>query len=675
MSDPQQNVPHDSPDERGAIPSPGISPMAVKRRAGGIWSSVWFALKAVEIRLRFIAVLVGIGLVIGYWDTIKNYWDRWTRPEAGAVTALDNSQEFYCPMHPSVVRDKPDPGGATPKCPICGMPLSKRNKGELSTLPEGIVSRVQLSPYRIQLAGITTAEAMLRPLTMDVKTVGYVAIDERGLSRIVVRASGYVEKLYVNESFAEVREGEPLAEIYSPELYSAAQELLIARGGHGSSLADIAREKLRLLGVADKEIDEIIRSGKASSRLVIRSPHGGHVFEKHIVEGDSIEAGHMLFEVADLSSVWIEGEVYEKDVAMLHRGQAIEATVEAFPGRVFKGRIGLVHPHVETSSRTVRVRFELENPGHMLRPGMFATVSLKTPMQEIEPFRSLEQSQRADHVAMNDAGEGSEATADNAAHADHNHPPSDDSLIAMQKTCPVTGAKLGSMGQPVKATAAGRTLFLCCAGCQDKLAADPDYYLDRMTTVSDAGVLAVPELSVIDTGNMKVVYIEREPGLFEGVAVTLGPLSAGYYPVIDGLLPGDRVAAAGAFLVDAETRLNPAAASAYFGASGTPSSSAAPTSHQHGSPPEAASPGASPSGDAPNEVRDNLTKLPEADRALAERQAKCPITNMPLGSMGVPFKMIVEGTPLFLCCEGCKGQVDKDPKAALTKIGHDASTR
>jgi Cu(I)/Ag(I) efflux system membrane fusion protein len=164
----------------------------------------WFTVKAIEIRLRFIAVLVGIGLVIGYWDSIQNHWDKWTRPAADSVAALPGGEEFYCPMHPSVVRDSLDPGGAIPKCPICGMPLSKRKKGESAPLAEGVLSRVQLSPYRVQLAGIKTVEVAHRPLVIDVRALGVVTVDERKLSRIVVRAMGYVEKLFVNESFTQV---------------------------------------------------------------------------------------------------------------------------------------------------------------------------------------------------------------------------------------------------------------------------------------------------------------------------------------------------------------------------------------------------------------------------------------------------------------------------------------
>ena len=202
-----------------------------EQTSGGLWSNLKFAIKAIEIRLRFVVILVGIGLVIGYWDRIQNVWDKWTRPAPSANAVLSEGEEFYCPMHPNVVRDTLDAGGATPNCPICGMPMSKRNKGAAAPLAEGVLSRVQLSPYRIQLAGIQTAEISHHPLALNVRALGLVAVDERSLSRIVVRVAGYVEKLYVNESFAMVHDNDPLAEIYSPELYTAAQELLIAERG------------------------------------------------------------------------------------------------------------------------------------------------------------------------------------------------------------------------------------------------------------------------------------------------------------------------------------------------------------------------------------------------------------------------------------------------------------
>lgn len=525
---------------------------------------IWFAIKAIEIRLRFIAVLVGIGLVIGYWDWIQNRWDKWTRPAAVTAVALAGGEEFYCPMHPSVVRATLDPGGAIPKCPICGMPLSKRTKGAPAPLAEGVLSRVQLSPYRVQLAGIQTAEVKHRPLVLDTRALGVVAVDERKLSRIVVRAAGYVEKLYVNESFTEVRQGQPLAEIYSPEIFTAAGELLIARTGQARNYLDTARKRLQLLGLADEEIDAIIRTGEVNPAIVIRSPRSGHVFEKRIVEGDSFLAGQTLFEVADLSTVWIEGELYERDAVALHPGQTVDVSIDAYPGRAFTGKVSLIHPHVETSTRTLRVRCEVDNPQHELRPGMFATLRFKTPIVDIEPFRSA----LAGYHQWQQLADASipQSPARNAE------------LAALQKICPVSNDQLGTMGTPIRAVAGGHVVLLCCASCQEKLAARPDYYLARLHGVNDEGVLAIPEQSAIDTGTQTVAYVERDPGLFEGIAVTLGPRTEGYYAVIDGLSAGDRVAAAGAFLVDAETRLNPAASATYFGASGNPESKSNPPS-------------------------------------------------------------------------------------------------
>ncbi|MEZ0230192.1 MAG: efflux RND transporter periplasmic adaptor subunit, partial [Planctomycetota bacterium] len=349
------------------------------------------------------------------------------------------------------------------------------------------------------------------------------------LSRIVTRASGYIEKLYVNKTFVSVKEDEPLVELYSPELYTATQELLVAGGAGGSALVDGTREKLRLLGVGETELDEIVKAGKPRSKLVIRSPQRGHVIHRAVVQGGHVNAGDTLFEVADLSQVWIEADVFERDIPFVREGAEIHATVEAFPERVFSGQVSLVHPHLRSETRTNQVRFVVDNRGHELRPGMFASVKIRTPLVE---------------------------------------------------------------------------------------------------------GLAVPEGAVIDTGSRKIVYVERAPGVFEGTLVELGPRTAGYYPVAKGLVAGERVAAAGAFLVDAETRLNPGAAGTFTGSMRAP---AQPT-------------------------------LSADDRAEIAKQKKCPIGGDPLGGMGDPVKILLEGRLVFLCCAGCEGDARKDPKKTLETV-------
>jgi hypothetical protein len=343
-----------------------------------------------------------------------------------------------------------------------------------------------------------------------------------------------------------------------------------------------------------------------------------------------------------LSTVWIEADVYERNLPFLHVGQEIEATVEALPAKTFDGYISLIYPQLNPQTRTNRIRVTVENPQAQLRPGMFATVRVQARLSDAEPFKTNIARRRQPRENADDAA-----------------------LIAAQKICPVTGLELGSMGKPVKVTVGEQEIFLCCAGCQEPLLENPDEYLAKLAPPPDDAVLSVPEQAVIDTGRRNIVYVEREPGIFEGVEVEIGPRSGGYYPVISGLAAGDRVAAAGSFLLDAETRLNPAAAATYFGASGRPSQGAGGTTGNGVTRGDAKSEKGKPLTPAQKE---QIDKLPPADRELALAQHVCPVTGAPLGSMGVPVKVMVEGRPVFLCCKGCESQVKSNPKAILKKL-------
>ncbi len=684
-----------------------------------VWKRIRFLTKVVEIRLRFILVVVATFILIGKWDVIKNLWDKWTRP--ASVAAVHQSDfEYFCPMHPSVVRDSLEPDGTVPKCPICNMPLSKRKKGEAVKLPDGVLARVELSPERIQMGGIATAPAEYRSLTKQIQTVGTVQYDETRQSQIVARTAGFIDKLYVDKSYESVGKGEPLAMLYSPDLSSTAADLMLALDRGAADLVESGKERLRLLGVGDNEIQEIVASRQllvalkrndkhaveaavvllqklgmtdaeiddikttrnAPSGLVIRSPVSGHVINKQIVQGSRVDAGMTLFDVADLSHAWIEADVFENDIPLLRPGQDVEVTLEGQPNQVFRGQILLVHPHVEMATRTNRVRIDLPNPGHVLRPGMYATVKINVPLHEIEPYKSA--------LAARQGPAGTD----------------DASLIAFQKTCPVTGNKLGSMGKPVKFAVGTKTVFLCCPACTDDFNKDREHYLAELAAPPAGEVLTVPEAAVIDTGEKKIVYVEREPGVFDGIEVEVGPEVNGVYPVIKGLRPGERVAAAGAFLVDAETRLNPAAGAAYIGASGGPTAAGGPSSVvapasgnvRRGSPDPAAAPteGLLPDqetvgrasgtvGDRPQpqeplpapDARElkNINLLRLEDRAAALAQRICPITENTLGSMGVPIKVQLAGKTAFLCCENCREEAEKEPKKIIAKLAEIAARR
>jgi Cu(I)/Ag(I) efflux system membrane fusion protein len=223
---------------------------------------------------------------------------------------------------------------------------------------------------------------------------------------------------------------------------------------------------------------------------------------------------------------------------MVQPGQRVEARVEAYPGEAFKGTVAFKDPALNPSTRTLGVRYDLPNPDGRLRPGMFATVTLTTPIAQTPAFRA--------RMARSNAP-GSRPKALSAED---------------QRFCPVTRAKLGTMGKPIPVQVRERKVWICCAGCEEPLKAEPARFLVRLesTPVQGDAVLAVPESAVIDTGARKVVFVEVEPGVFEGREVVLGPRSGDVYPVLEGIDPGAKVATAGSFLLDAETRLKGTAA-------------------------------------------------------------------------------------------------------------------
>ena len=380
MLDRDISQPVDTADEGGLRAPPGLGPLAKA------WWWFHFVVLVKLARLRFIAVLAAVGGVIAYWDTINAYYEKWTRPLLSAETAVSPDTEYWCPMHPTIVRDHPD------KCPICAMPLSKRkkdHKAEDEALPPGVVSRVQLTPYKVAVAGIETAEIGYQPLTREIRAVGFVEFDERKLARITARATGKsrIDKLYVNVTGQHVEKGEPLAQLYSPDLVVTVKNLLDARQEGRRDLERMARDRLRLWGIDDEQIDKILQTRKPVTHITIHSPIHGYVIKKYQVEGEYVEEGARLYDVADLSTVWIQAQIYEDDLPFLKdavdKKLPVMAVARAFPNRQFKGTILFVHPHLDAATRSLLVRFDMENPSHELRPGMYATVNLQVPVTRL----------------------------------------------------------------------------------------------------------------------------------------------------------------------------------------------------------------------------------------------------------------------------------------------------
>jgi Cu(I)/Ag(I) efflux system membrane fusion protein len=459
----------------------------------------------------------------------------------------------------------------------------------------------------VVLAGVRTAEVGYQPLAREVSTVGTVEFDERRLSRITVRAGGKsrIDKLYVNVTGQAVRQGDPLALVYNAELATTAQNLIDAHQSNNPNLQRSAADRLRLWGIDDAQIEEIRRTHTPVRHLTVRSPMSGQVIRKYQVEGEYVEEGARLYDVADLSTVWVEAQFYENQIALLKEGLAVSATTVAYPGREFSGRVALIQPHLDAASRTLRVRFDMDNRGLELRPGMYATVTLRVPVAELDQFTRAHAEAWASNTAV-----------DVTAHA--------------------LGALAGFGGG---------------AGIGPLVESAVD-----VVRLHRGLVLAVPEGAVIDTGTHKVVYREAAPGVYEGVEVELGPRTDLYYPVVRGLAPGERVVTTGSFLIDAETRLNPAAGSIYLGGGGSKGGPSAVTARP------------SMVGDEDAEAKAALAKLAPEDRRLAEAQGYCPVLGSRLGGMGPPVKLTLQGRPVFLCCKGCESKARANEAATLEKV-------
>lgn len=399
------------------------------------------AAKVVQVRLRFVVILLAAFAVVGQWGTLRNHWDRLLHRLAGnapAAHTVSGDTEYFCPMDPGVISDWPS------ICPVCNMDLVRRRKEEAVALPDGVVARMQFSPYRVQLAGIGTSLVEPRRLTREITLSGRLARDT------------------------------------SPS--------------------------------------------------------------------------------ADPGAVILDAAAYDDDLPWLTAGRTARLLVEGAGGDPLAAVIEVDHRHASPGGNRIRLR--IEDPTRQLTPGSFATATVSIPVGE-------------------------------------------------------TG--------------------LLAPG-----------------TETSGGVLAVPESAVIDTGRRKVVYVEAMPGMFDGVEVALGARCGDWFPVLRGLEAGQRVATTGAFLIDAEARLNPSLAAGYFGA------------NRSASTPARTSTAAKPR--RKTEQAKAGTKLSAADRELVARQKTCPVTDLPLDSMGGPIPVDVAGQRVFICCKGCESRLKNDPQKYLAKL-------
>ncbi|HUF75144.1 MAG TPA: efflux RND transporter periplasmic adaptor subunit, partial [Longimicrobiales bacterium] len=255
---------------------------------------------------------------------------------------------------------------------------------------------VRIEPPMARSLGVTLVTAELGPMRREIRTTGNVTFDETRLSTITPKFGGFVERLHVDFTGQAVRTGDPLLEIYSPELVSAQEELLTAVrlerqlaesaapgvAERSGGLVESARRRLLLWDISPEQVGEVERSGEVQRTLVLHAPFTGVVVDKSVQAGQSVQPGEVLYRLADLSEVWVEADVYERDLGHVRVGQPVDIEIDAYPGERFMGRATYIHPEVRPDTRTGRVRIQLANPEERIKPGMFATVHIDAPVVE-----------------------------------------------------------------------------------------------------------------------------------------------------------------------------------------------------------------------------------------------------------------------------------------------------
>ena len=342
------------------------NPSEPPRRGPSLWVVLAVALVA----------LVALAVGIAWSGAFRSGLERAEAVLVGGgepgAEAVSDSQYYTCGMHPWVIL--PEPGD----CPICHMELVPLD-------PAKLAGEIAIDPVTVQNIGVRIAEVTEGELSQQVRTVGTVTYNEEAVRDVNTRVSGWIEELHVDETGVQVEAGQPLFELYSPELYAAQQEYLLAyrnrdtgdtADGGGINLLDSARTRLSYFGIGEDQIQRLQETGQPSQTMTITSPHSGVVTEKHATEGMRITPGMRVYRIADLSTVWVMATVYEQDVPYVVPGQPATLTLPHLPGERFEGEVAYVYPYLEEQARAVRVRLEFPNPEGTLKPGMYGTVRL-----------------------------------------------------------------------------------------------------------------------------------------------------------------------------------------------------------------------------------------------------------------------------------------------------------
>ncbi len=331
-----------------------------------------------------IALTSLISLLAGYFlARMSNSWSIDPSKNSQSNVKAERKILYYKdPMHPWITSDKPG------KAPDCGMDLVPVYEGEKES-EEGVV---RIDPAIVQNIGVKIEPVKRMRLTKTIRTVGRVDYNETKIAVITTKISGWIERLYVDYTGKFVRKGEPLFEIYSPELVTAQEEYLQAINYRKSvsnskdqniieganQLVESARKRLLYWDITEEQIKELENTRQVRKTLILYSPVDGVVVEKNVFLGMKIGQGMTLMRIADLSTVWVYADIYEYELPWVRVGEDAEVEISYIPGKILRGKVTYIYPFLQAETRTIKVRLEFENPGYLLKPDMYVNVNIKS---------------------------------------------------------------------------------------------------------------------------------------------------------------------------------------------------------------------------------------------------------------------------------------------------------